>query len=116
MAVTRSARILLVVALVVVAWQSLVPPDSVVVQTSADKVGHGLAYAVLGVLAAFAMRSNRPVPVWGGLVVFGLVIECVQGLGGQRAFEWLDLVADAVGAWAGLALGLWMRTRLARQR
>ncbi len=113
MAVITSARILLGLALVVVAWQSLVPSDQAMVQTSADKLGHGIAYLVLGFLAALALRRGRPAAAWAGLLGFGLAIEVAQGLGGTRSFEWLDLLADAVGAWLGIVLGLRLRLRRA---
>lgn len=108
-----SARILLGIALVLVAWQSLVPVDDVLVQTTWDKFAHGLVFVVLGLIAAFALRRNRPGFALLGLVLFGLMLEIAQGLSGVRSFEWLDLGADALGAWLGLLFGLGIRMRLA---
>lgn len=101
MARRRSRQALLVVALVVVTWQSLVPSDDVLVRTTYDKAGHAVAYAVLGALAALAMARPRFTTAWLGIVAFGLVLEIAQWLTGYRSFELVDLLADAVGAAAG---------------
>ena len=41
-----------------------------------------------------------------GLLAFGILIELVQGTISYRTSEWMDLVGDAVGITAGLAIGL----------
>lgn len=101
MARRRSRQALLAVALIVVAWQSLVPGDDVLVRTTYDKAGHALVYAVLGALAVFAMARPRFANAWLGIVAFGLVLEIAQWLTGYRSFELVDLLADAVGAAVG---------------
>lgn len=98
----RASRSLpLIAALVLVAWQSLVPGDDVLVHTPYDKVGHGVVYAILGVLAAFAMSPPRLLPAWIGVVAFGLALEIAQGISGYRSFEVADLLADALGSVLG---------------
>ena len=101
MARRRSRQALLVIGLLVVAWQSLVPGEEALVQTTYDKVGHALVYAVLGALAVFAMSRPRFLPAWVGVVVFGFALEIAQGVSGYRTFEVADLIADATGAAAG---------------
>lgn len=96
-------RIVFAAALVAVAWTSLLPPDDLPSTLGvSDKVLHLLGYAVLGVLAVLS-RLRMPVAL---LVVvgWGLVLELSQGLLGYRSFEWWDLVADGVGAIAGVVV------------
>ena len=87
--------------MVVVAWQSLVPGDDVLLRTTFDKAGHAAVYAVLGALAVLAMRRPRFAAAWLAIVAFGLVLEIAQRLTGYRSFELADLLADAVGAAVG---------------
>lgn len=97
------ARIAFAAALAAVAWTSLLPPDDVPSAFGfSDKVLHLAGYAVLGVLAVL---SGLRWPVAIGVVVgWGLVLEVAQGLLGYRSFEWLDLLADAIGAAAGVLI------------
>jgi VanZ family protein len=88
------------VALLAVAWTSLLPPDDLPRDLAAsDKALHALAYAVLGALAVLSsLRWPAAVAV---VVAFGLLVEIAQGISGYRSFEWADLLADAVGAVVG---------------
>ena len=70
-----------------------------------DKVGHALAFAGLAVLVAFALPK---LPLLRRLVIAGSVstgvgalLELVQSALPYRSAEWLDLLADAVGAVLG---------------
>lgn len=107
---------LLLLGLILVAWTSLVPIDQVPARAPvSDKVGHLVAYLLLGLVAVAAQRRPRPVLTGLGLVLFGLVIEILQGRWGYRSFEWADLVADAVGVVVGILIALFVRSRLARR-
>jgi len=97
-----TARVLLVVALVWIAWQSLVPTDQIVASTANDKVNHLVAYAALGLLAALSVPGYRWWAAWIGVSAFGLLIEVVQSRTPYRAFEWMDFVADVAGAAIGV--------------
>ena len=112
MARRRSRQAIFVVALIVVAWQSLVPSDDVLVRTEYDKAGHALVYAVLGALAAFAMKRPRVLPAWIGVVAFGLALEIAQDVSGYRSFEVVDLIADAFGS----VIGAGIVVQIARRR
>ena len=80
------------VALLAVAWTSLLPPDDLPRDLAvSDKVLHALA-----VLSS--LRWPAAVAV---VVAFGLLVEIAQGISGYRSFEWADLLADAVGAVVG---------------
>ena len=96
-----AARAAFVIGLMAVAWTSLLPPDDLPSTFGlSDKVLHLVGYATLGVLAALS-RLRWPV----ALVVvigWGLALEMIQGALGYRSFEWLDVVADGLGALAGV--------------
>jgi VanZ family protein len=91
------------VALLAVAWTSLLPPDNLPQAVAvSDKVAHALAYAGLGALAVLSsLRWPAAVAV---VVAFGLLVEIAQGISGYRSFEWADLLADAIGAALGAGL------------
>jgi VanZ family protein len=93
-------RLALGVALVAVAWTSLLPPENLPQDVAvSDKVAHALAYALLGALAV--LSGLRWLPAVAAVVAFGLAVEIAQGLSGYRSFEWADLLADALGAAVG---------------
>ena len=70
-----------------------------------DKLGHALAYATLMYWWAQLMcASLARLRLAATLIVLGIAIEYVQGWTGWRAFEYWDMVADAVGVALGWAL------------
>lgn len=91
-----------------ICWLSLIPgPELPIDPGRFDKLWHAAGYAI----AAFAL-----VPLWrcwwplllGGLALaaMGLGIEVLQGLGGQRSFDWWDALANTLGVGVGLLAGL----------
>jgi len=68
----------------------------------ADKYLHALGFGGFAFVLAYALARRDPtvaaVAVLVGTVVFGLAIELLQLPLAHRSFDWLDLVADAVGA------------------
>lgn len=72
-----------------------------------DKLGHGMAYAMLMVWFAWLYPNlgNRLVHA-AGFVVLGIALEFAQGLTEYRTFELADMAANAVG----VALG-WIAAR-----
>jgi len=77
----------------------------------ADKVAHLLEYAVLGALAARALLLGTPGRPARSAVLLAAAIAAAWGLSDEvhqlfvpeRAFEWADLAADAVGGLLGAA-------------
>ncbi len=70
-----------------------------------DKVAHFLAYAALGAFAFWGRVRFAAAP-WAtpvALVAYGGGLELLQGLGGVRAAEIADAVANGLGAAAGFA-------------
>lgn len=79
---------------------SLLPVEVSVPSTGWDKTNHMLAFGSLAVLGCLAYPAHiRRVII--GLILYGVLIEVVQGLSGYRYAELGDLIADI----AGLALG-----------
>lgn len=73
----------------------------------ADKIGHFLAYAALGAVAALGRLdlAGRAAFTVAALALYGLALEGVQGLMGHRDADLLDALANAAGAAAGMAAG-----------
>jgi VanZ family protein len=96
---------------VVVLVLALIPPSRYMPSTPWDKLNHALAFAVLAVLAIWSYRTRVAVMLTG-LLVYGGLIELLQGLTPYRSAEWGDWLADAVG----LALGWQLARMTARAR
>jgi hypothetical protein len=109
------AGVVLVAA--VIAFLSLAPPDqtepdrmsllAVIAELllgdagAEDKVGHFLAYAALGFLS-LAAKPGRVLAVIVLSTVYGGVMEVLQLLVEGRSASFADLLADLLGACAGV--------------
>jgi VanZ family protein len=88
--------------LIAVAVVSLVPAPDIGVS---DKASHLFTYFLLagwfGLLA-----HDRVVLGWtlAALIGYGILLELLQGLTGYRFAEWGDVVANSIGAVAGVTL------------
>lgn len=73
----------------------------------ADKIGHFLAYASLGAVAALGRLdlAGRAAFTVAALAFYGLALEGAQGLMGHRDADLLDALANTAGAAAGMAAG-----------
>lgn len=83
-----------------------------------DKLLHALGFAVLVVPMTLARPMAAP-GIWLAAVGYGLLIEIVQPYTGRMS-EAADLMADALGAAAGILLAwawlaLWRMRRVIRQ-
>lgn len=98
-------------ALALVVWLSLTPaPPGPPPGLSWDKAQHGLGYALLAWWFAQAWRQRVPA-VAMLLVAVGLILEGLQGLGGERTMSLADAAANGVGVALGLVI---VRTPLGR--
>jgi len=88
-------------ALLAVLVLSLLPVDHPDFSPN-DKVNHFIAYCVLMVLGFLAHR--QPVRTALKVVLFGVLIEVLQGLTGYRLFSVLDMAANGSGVLAGYLL------------
>ncbi len=91
-----------------VVWFSLVPHPPQLLQPfpGLDKLEHFAAYLLLMGCALQGWRRRHERWVLAiALVSLGALLELLQGLGGVRQFELLDLLANSLGVAVGLALG-----------
>ena len=81
----------------------------------ADKWTHMVMYGFLALVVWWESARCRPRPSWSYLLVVGLLLPIALGglleilqstLTTYRSGEWLDFVADALGALVGSGLGL----------
>jgi VanZ family protein len=100
----RAAAWLFPLALAVVVWGELKPshhgPEGL------DKLLHFIAYFGLAGIASVALGRTRPA-LWAALALaaFGGVLEIVQSFVGRDA-EWGDELANIIGVFVGVAVGL----------
>lgn len=78
-----------------------------------DKVLHTIAFAGCALTWAIALAKQRRLQgEWrleqalvGGALIFGMVLEVMQGAWmSGRTFDWMDVVADVVGAMSSLGV------------
>ncbi|MFW5686084.1 MAG: VanZ family protein [Spirochaetota bacterium] len=105
-------RVLLVITLVMVTILSLLPGPPAA-SGNLDKVTHALAYLVVAFMLVLStperpMTALRVIGLILAAAAYGLLIEFVQRYVG-REFDPLDMVANAVGAFAGGAAGALVR-------
>lgn len=94
-------------------------PDTGAVFPLGDKTAHMIAYGGLAGLVSIGIRRSNdsvaPVVQWSVpiafAVLYGFTDELHQAFVPIRTFEWLDLVADGVGACLAQAwlCGVWWR-------
>lgn len=95
--------LLLFVALVVL-WGLLSPVDVLPLWSRThDKLLHGVAFAILAVLANLWQREAHVGVLWAALVVGGVAGEVAQHFSAYRQFCWRDAVANALGVTVGLS-------------
>ena len=102
-------RVLFWIALVVSYIAAVLPQDvAPTIGTLSDKAHHVFAFVVLGLLLRLAYRINY----WYGLMIliaYGGFIEVSQYFTPDRCAEYQDIVADTIGAFAGLKLYKYLR-------
>ena len=97
--------------LALVAILSLMPaPDTGV----NDKVSHLLAYAILSGWFCSLVSRRHLLWVVAGLIVYGGLIELLQGMTADRYAEWGDLLANTLGIFLGLITYITRVPRLLR--
>lgn len=116
-AAVRQRRVwqaLLVLAIAWTAWASLMPVQAMPAVQIWDKLAHAVNYALLAVLLLSAQRRLPPWVVVLVIVAFGGLIELAQMATGYRRGEWLDVLANFIGAVSGTLL--WWLVRRFLQR
>ena len=91
--------------LAVILIASLLPTENL--PKGNDKLHHLVSYAVLAwwcVLAFQISQQKKVLLLVFKLIVFGGVIELLQGLSGYRFAEWYDLLANTLGVFLGVVV------------
>ena len=106
------------VATVIAIWiLSFLPGSAMPDVPGSDKWHHALAY--FACMFCWAQIYRLPVQrlqLAIAITLMGILIECLQDLTTYRSFEWLDMVADAVGvtmAWLVVTVQLAVQRRYA---
>jgi VanZ family protein len=107
--------------LLLVLAMALLPGRSLPEVEVSDKLLHGLTFAFLMLWFSALYPLAKAWRVALALLGYGVAMELLQGLSGQRSAELGDLLADAIGiaagwllAWAGLHRWCrWLELRLA---
>ena len=85
-----------------------------------DKWHHALAYfACMFLWAQCYLAPAQRLKLAIIFILMGALIECLQGLTDYRSFEWLDMLADAVGvilAWLLVTVQLAVQRRFASNK
>ena len=106
------------VLLALVAYLSLAPVTTHI--PASDKTLHFVTYCGLSAFFTSLVQASRSLwLVAPGLVLFGVLLEILQGLTGYRYFELMDMLANGLGVMAGLLCRLtpmpsWLRRVEAR--
>ncbi|HDR91371.1 MAG TPA: hypothetical protein ENN75_03875 [candidate division Zixibacteria bacterium] len=77
-------------------------PEPPVNVPMSDKIAHFGAFMLLGILAALPLRRGGRPFMWAFLLpsVYGVIIELIQSRVPNRTAEFMDFVADVLGALA----------------
>ena len=92
---------LAIIGLLVLGVVSLIPAPDL---GGNDKIGHFISYAMLS--AWFSLLVEQRKSLWSilfGLIVYGLLLELLQGLTSYRSGDLADAVANSLGVITGLA-------------
>ncbi len=91
-------RIALFVSVFVMLYFTTTASEPDIAQSINDKLSHGLAFLLLSLLADFSYPEDKfTFRKVFPLVVYGVLIECIQYFLPYRSFSVLDMLADIAG-------------------
>jgi VanZ family protein len=95
---------------IIIAFLSLLPPDKLPQVAGSDKTHHFIAYGSLTFswLMALHHQTRQILMILVLANIFGTAIEFLQPYT-HRSFDYLDILANFLGAGTGLAVGLWLK-------
>lgn len=96
----RCWRIAFVLLFCLVTYLALAPAPPQAADFGWDKLNHAAAFGVMGFAASLGFGRSALAAL--ALLLYGALIEAVQGFIPTRSAEWADLLADG----AGIALGV----------
>ena len=93
----------------IIVYLSLIPnPSKAPDYPLQDKVWHLLAYCTLmGWFSQLYTSQKAQIIIAVAFILMGILLEIIQGWGGYRVFEYLDMLANT----AGVFLGWWISAR-----
>jgi VanZ family protein len=98
---------------------SFLPGNAMPSVPGTDKWHHALAYfALMFCWGQWFIQPSTRLKLAIAFVAMGALIECLQGMTSYRSFEWLDMLADAIGvalAWMVVTVQLAVQRRFAPQ-
>ncbi len=118
MSTTKLFRLASFAVLIAIWILSFLPASGMPDVPGSDKWHHALAY--FACMFCWGQWYKLPAQRLKLAIIFilmGALIECLQGLTDYRSFEWLDMLADAVGvtlAWFIVAVQLAIQRRFSR--
>lgn len=91
------------IAVLIAIWiLSFLPGPAMPAVPGSDKWHHALAYfSCMFCWGQWFTLPPRRLKLAVTFILMGALIECLQGLTTYRSFEWLDMVANAVGVIIG---------------
>jgi VanZ family protein len=95
-------------------WLVLVPAVQQIDAYRWDWLAHAALFAVCGwsLMRGWYGTRRAPLVFFGALIAYGLVTEWLQQYVPGRGADPTDLVADALGALAGIHVGWWQHSRV----
>jgi len=82
----------------VIALSLMAPPIDMMDALPNDKFGHFIAYfALMGWFAQIYHTNKQRWLYLIGFLILGLSLEILQGLGGFRHADWVDMLANSAG-------------------
>lgn len=103
----RYWRILFVALLCLVTFLALAPAPPRAVDFGWDKANHAVAFCALNFTASLGFKRSALAAL--ALLLYGALIEWLQGFTPTRSAEWTDLLANAAGVALGYLLGVLAR-------
>ncbi len=76
-----------------------------------DKLFHFIAFAGFTALLKIAFQRLKRITIISLSIALGVLIEVIQYFIPNRGFSFADMLADALGALIGLALGIYIINR-----
>ncbi len=92
-------------AIAVIAWGELTPHPPQEAALFWDKAEHFIAYFGLALMGVLGWSGRRVLPIFLAVVALGGTLEILQAFVGRDA-EWGDMLANTIGAVAGVAVAL----------
>ena len=79
-----------------------------------DYLLHAIAYTALSFTGKISLKFKKQVFLAGFLVLFAIITEFLQLVLPWRAFNYVDMISNVIGVFAGLGLGYLLKPSLQR--